>query len=174
MVPVIVHRIGQWLDQFTEALHCWESLLCDLRSAYFRQDSAQVSRLHESVESAKRMMVANKSERESILAQAHEQGLRASSLRELSRLLDGQWPALWTHRILGLENQVSRIQQLGVSLWIHTSESRELVSELLQLLGARSPQLPRQLHPLHPLKVDADSIADDQEPVIIPFERKAA
>ena len=174
MVPVIVNRIGQWLDQFTESLHCWESLLCDLRSAYFRQDSAQVSRLHESVESAKRMMAANKSERESILAQAHEQGLRASSLRELSRLLDGQWPALWTHRILGLENQVSRIQQLGVSLWIHTSESRELVSELLQLLGAKSPQLPRQLQSSNQLKLNAESIADDQEPVIIPFERKAA
>jgi len=167
MVPVIVHRIGDWLDRFTDTLKCWENLLCDLRSAYFRQDAVQIENLHRMVESAKGMMLQSKSDREAILVQANHQGYEASNLRELSRLLDSQWPALWTHRLMGLENQISRLQQLGVSLWIHSSESRDLVSELMQLLGTKSPQLTREM-PVVPTSVD------EPQPVIIPFERRAA
>ena len=170
MVPVIVHRIGNWLDQFTETLGAWESLLCDLRSAYFRQDQGQVRDLQQQIEVAKEMMLLSKSDRESILNQAQEQGFHAANLRELSKLLDSQWPALWTHRLMGLEHQVARLGQLGVSLWIHSPQSRELVSELMQLLGTRSPQaLPESR--AHGKQVVP--FAED-EPVIIPFDRKAA
>lgn len=167
MVPVIVHRIGSWLDQFTDTLGCWENLLCDLRSAYFRQDAELVDKLSRSIESAKAMMLASKSDRESILSQAQGQGFGASNLRELSRLLDSQWPALWTHRLLGLENQISRIQQLGVSLWIHSSDSRDLVSEMMQLLGAKNPQT-------HRAEASNETDEMEHEPVILSFERKAA
>lgn len=168
MVPGLVHRIGKWLDCFSDALDRWESLLCDLRSAYFRQDLEHVERLMQSIDQAKSIMLASKAERESILIQADNAGLKAANLRELSRLLDSQWPALWTHRLMGLENQISRIQQLGVSLWIHSTESRDLVTELMHILGAKSPQVIRQNAPVdhHP--------SDVAEPVIIPFERKAA
>lgn len=168
MVPVVVHRIGNWLDQFTETLSCWERMLCDLRSAYFRQDMSQVAKLSESVESAKMLMLASKSDREEILANAQEHGLCASNLRELSKLLDSHWPALWTHRLLVLENQIARIQQLGVSLWIHSAESRDLVSELMRLLGAKSPGLERGSEGLCEIR------ADQPEPLIITFSRKAA
>jgi len=167
MVPVIVSRIGLWLDQFTATLRDWESLLCELRSAYFREDASHVTRLAKEIESSKERMLASKTERESILALAHEQGFSASNLRELSRLLDGQWPALWTHRLLGLENQISRIQQLGVSLWIHSPDSRNVVSELIQLLGSKTPVLPPALRIVDP---DAQS----EQPVSNVQERKAA
>lgn len=102
--------------------------------------------------------------------QAQEQGFHAANLREISKLLDSQWPALWTHRLMGLEHQVARLGQLGVSLWIHSPQSRELVSELMQLLGTRSPQtLPESR--AHGKQVVP--FAED-EPVIIPFDRKAA
>jgi len=168
MVPVIVHRIGSWLDQFTDTLSCWENLLCELRSAYFRQDTELVDKLSRSVDSAKAMMLASKSDRESILSDAQVQGFCASNLRELSRLLDSQWPALWTHRLLGLENQISRIQQLGVSLWIHSVDSRDLVSEMMQLLGAKSTQSCQE-------QAEPEQVGyEQQEPVILSFERKVA
>lgn len=170
MVPVIVHRIGTWLDQFADTLGYWENLLCELRSAYFRQDTEAAERLSRSIESAKAMMLASKSDRESILTQAQEQGFHASNLRELSRLLDSQWPALWTHRLLGLESQISRIQQLGVSLWIHSMDSRDLVSEMLQLLGAKSPKASQETR-----KDQAVGNAElEKEPVILSFDRRAA
>ena len=167
MVPVIVQGIGNWLDHFHQTLGTWETLLCDLRSAYFRQDQDQIQALCGSIESAKEMMIQSKSDRESILSQAKEQGFDVANFRELSKLLDGQWPALWTHRLSGLEHQVARIGQLGVSLWIHSCESRELVSELMQLLGTKSPQVVDETHK----KGDA---TDEHDPVIIPFPRKAA
>lgn len=157
MVPVIVSRIGLWLDPFTATLRDCESLLCDLRSAYFREDTSHVTRLVQEIQSAKVRMLASKTDRELILALAQEQGLNASNLRELSRLLDGQWPALWTHRLMGLENQISRIQQLGASLWIHSPDSRNVVSELMQLLGAKTPAMPRTLRIVDP---DANPVAD--------------
>jgi len=166
MVPVIVQGIGNWLDHFHQTLGTWEILLCDLRSAYFRQDQNQIQSLCGSIESAKEMMIQSKSDRESILGQAKEQGFDAANFRELSKLLDGQWPALWTHRLSGLEHQVARIGQLAVSLWIHSAESRELVSELMQLLGTKGPQVVDGTHKMGP--------TDEQEPVIIPFPRKVA
>ena len=81
MVPVIVSRIGLWLDQFSATLRDWESLLCELRSAYFREDASHVTRLAQEIESSKERMLASKTERESILALAHEQGFIASNLR---------------------------------------------------------------------------------------------
>lgn len=166
MVPVIVQGIGNWLDHFHQTLGTWETLLCDLRSAYFRQDQNQIQSLCGSIKSAKEMMIQSKSDRESILGQAKEQGFDAANFRELSKLLDGQWPALWTHRLSGLEHQVARIGQLAVSLWIHSAESRELVSELMQLLGTKGPQVVDGTQKMGP--------TDEQEPVIIPFPRKVA
>lgn len=166
MVPVIVQGIGNWLDHFHQTLGNWETLLCDLRSAYFRQDQNQIQSLCGAIESAKEMMIQSKSDRESILSQAKEQGFDAANFRELSKLLDGQWPALWTHRLSGLEHQVARIGQLAVSLWIHSAESRELVSELMQLLGTKGPQVVDETQKRGP--------TDEHEPVIIPFPRKVA
>lgn len=167
MVPVIVQSIGNWLDHFHLTLGTWETLLCDLRSAYFRQDHDQIQALRGSIESAKEMMIQSKSNRESILHLARAQGFDAANFRELSKLLDGQWPALWTHRLSGLEHQVARIGQLGVSLWIHSADSRELVSELMQLLGTRAPQVVDGTHKM-------GIPTDEHEPVIIRFPRKAA
>lgn len=167
MVPVIVQGIGNWLDHFNKTLGAWETLLCDLRSAYFRHDQDQIHSLRGSIQSAKEMMIQSKLDRESILDQAREQGFHAANFRELSKLLDGQWPALWTHRLSGLENQVARIGQLGVSLWIHSTESRELVSELMQLLGTKGPQAVEETQ-----KMGRET--GEPEPVIIPFHRKAA
>lgn len=182
MVPVIVHQVGQWLDRFSETLKIWEQLLCDLRSAYFRQDYAEVERLSVLVDEANTRMVEDKKERELILETAKVQGTIASNLRELSRILDTQWPALWTHRLLAMESQLGRIQHLGVSLWIHSEESRHLVSGMMQLLG--NSRTARGLfvdssnttRPTERDKFeDGEIVSNEPEPapVILPFVRRA-
>jgi len=182
MVPVIVHQVGQWLDRFGETLKFWEQLLCDLRSAYFRQDAGEVERLSLLVDEAIAKMVEDKLEREFILERAKSQGTVAHNLRELSRMLDTQWPALWTHRLHAMESQLGRIQHLGVSLWIHSEDSRELVSGMMQLLGnsrtARGLFVDASNASLSPAieemeQVTLTTVETEPEPVILPFVRRA-
>lgn len=182
MVPVIVHQVGQWLDRFGDTLKMWEHLLCDLRSACFRQDSAEIERLSKQVGEANVRMVEDKKERELILEKARAQGTMANNLRELSRMLDTQWPALWTHRLLAMESQLGRIQHLGVSLWIHSEESRALVSGMMQLLGnsrAARGLFVDSADSIRPSESDEfeevmiGSGESEPPPVILPFVRRA-
>ena len=174
MVPVIVHQIGHWLDRFTETLTLWEQLLCDLRSAYFREDEREVERLYGGVARACERMLEDKLERARILEQAGQQGRPAVTLGELSRLLDAQWPALWTHRLMSMESQMSRIQQLGVSLWIHAEDSRERISGMMRLLG-NSKQPQQVIEEVSQTAIEFNGDLDDAvEPVILPFVRRAS
>jgi hypothetical protein len=177
MVPVIVHQIGHWLDRFTETLTLWEQLLCDLRSAYFREDDREVERLYGGVDRACVRMLEDKLERARILEQASQQGRPAVTLGELSRLLDAQWPALWTHRLMSMESQISRIQQLGVSLWIHAEPSRDRISGMMKLLGSnKQPQeiVEEVSQASLTTSVLEHELEDDLESVILPFARRAS
>jgi len=177
MVPVIVHQIGHWLDRFTETLTLWEQLLCDLRSAYFREDDREVERLYGGVDRACERMLEDKLERARILEQASQQGRPAVTLGELSRLLDAQWPALWTHRLMSMESQISRIQQLGVSLWIHAEPSRDRISGMMKLLGSnKQPQeiVEEVSQASLTTSVLEHELEDDLETVILPFARRAS
>jgi len=135
MVPVIVHDIGNWLDQFAATLDRWEKLLCELRAAYLRGDQRKILLLCVSGEEVQREIARDKEARQRLLEQARELGYNAANFRELSRQLDTQWPALWTHRIQSLENQLNRIQQLSTSLWVGAFQSREFVSEMIRILA---------------------------------------
>jgi hypothetical protein len=177
MVPVIVHQIGHWLDRFTETLTLWEQLLCDLRSAYFREDDREVERLYGGVDRACVRMLEDKLERARILEQASQQGRPAVTLGELSRLLDAQWPALWTHRLMSMESQISRIQQLGVSLWIHAEPSRDRISGMMKLLGnnKQAQEIVEEVSQASlTTSVLEQELEDDLEPVILPFARRAS
>ena len=173
MVPTLVHEIGCWLDQFGETLNGWESLLCDLRSAYLRNDEKQMDRMASEVADAHCMMGKCKTARAEILGQAAAKGFVAKNFRELSRQLDGHWPALWTHRLQSLENQVARIQQLGVSLWIHAPHSREIVSDLLQTLGEKQ-STSRSVEKLDRIPAVEKGPLHEEEPILLPFPRQAA
>jgi hypothetical protein len=76
-----------------------------------------------------------KESREGLLHSAAKLGYKVHSLRDLSVQLDSQWPAIWTHRLGKLENQLSRIQQLSMGLWISAFQSKSYVSELLLILS---------------------------------------
>jgi hypothetical protein len=97
-------------------------------------------------------------------------------------MLDTQWPALWTHRLHAMESQLGRIQHLGVSLWIHSEDSRELVSGMMQLLGnsrtARGLFVDASNASLSPAieemaQVTLTTVETEPEPVILPFVRRA-
>jgi hypothetical protein len=81
-----------------------------------------------------------KQRRTDLLAEASAQGYRAGSFKELAQQLDSQWPALWTHRMRAMENQLERIQQLSVSLWITAFQAREFVSDLIRILATGRSQ----------------------------------
>ena len=115
MVPVIVHDIGNWLDQFASTLDRWEKLLCELRASYLRGDQQSILLLCVTGEEVQREIARDKETRHRLLEQARELGYNAANFRELSRQLDSQWPALWTHRIQSLENQLNRILATGRS-----------------------------------------------------------
>lgn len=135
MVPVIVHEIGQWLDQFSYNLDRWEGLLSDLRGAYVRGDVDCVKELCRLGQDVQRAVVEDKEARQEILGLARERGYQASNLRDLSTQLDGQWPALWTHRINSLEKQLTRIQKLSMSLWVAHEHSREFVCSMIRVFS---------------------------------------
>jgi len=81
-----------------------------------------------------------------------------------------------------MESQLGRIQHLGVSLWIHSEESRDLVSGMMQLLG--NSRTARGLFvdasnatrsPEHDGFEDEEIGSREPEaaPVILPFVRRA-
>ncbi|MFN6127470.1 MAG: hypothetical protein ACK6DC_20365 [Planctomycetota bacterium] len=135
MVPTLVHEIGSWIDRFSESLNRWESVLVELRSAYLRGDQEAILELCRRGEEMQEAIANDKQERLQILERAGDAGYRVSSLKELSQHLDTAWPALWTHRIQSLENQLLRIEQLSVSLWVSAFQAREFVSDMIRILS---------------------------------------
>ncbi len=135
MVPALVHEIGAWIDQFSEALDCWESHLCKLREAYLRGDQEGILVLCHQGEAMQKGIAEGKTARAKLLDRARELGYRSGTIKELSEQLDAHWPALWTNRILSMELQLVRIEQLSVSLWITAFQARDFVSELIRILS---------------------------------------
>jgi hypothetical protein len=108
------------------------------------------------------------------LEQASLQGRPAVTLGELSRLLDAQWPALWTHRLMSMESQMSRIQQIGVSLWLHAEGSRDRISGMMRILGNNKQQqgiLEETGHRVPGLGSDFEEVL---QPVTLPISRRAS
>jgi hypothetical protein len=135
MVPTLVHEIGSWIDQFSESLTRWETILCDLRAAYLRGDQESILDLCQQGEAIQQSIAVGKQGRVDLLDKARSLGYRASSIKELSQQMDSVWPALWTHRIQSMEQQLVRIEQLSVSLWITSFQARDFVSELIRILS---------------------------------------
>lgn len=140
MVPTLIHDIGNWIDQFSDSLNRWESLLCELREAYLQGDAELIQDLCRRGEAMHAILLEGKQTRSQLLETASEIGYRASTLRELSQQMDGAWPALWTHRIQSMEHQLNRIQQLSVSLWITAFQARDFVSEMIRTLATGRSQ----------------------------------
>jgi hypothetical protein len=140
MVPTLVHEIGAWIDQFSDALTRWETILCDLRAAYLQGDQESILDLCQQGESIQQSIAIGKQGRIELLEKARSLGYRASSIKELSQQLDSVWPALWTHRIQSMEHQLARIEQLSVSLWITAFQARDFVSELIRILSTGRAQ----------------------------------
>jgi hypothetical protein len=135
MVPILINDIGQWLDQFSEVLDRWESILNDVQTSYMIGNINRISELCPMGEAIHVEIQQCKEAREGLLQGAAKLGYRVHSLRDLSVQLDSQWPAIWTHRLGKLENQLSRIQQLSMGLWISAFQSKSYVSELLLILS---------------------------------------
>lgn len=154
MVPVIVHDIGQWLDRFSSSLDRWESLLCDLRTAYVRNDDRRIQNLRQSGLTIQESVIRCKDERQELLRRAQDLGYAATNLRELSSQLDSQWPALWTHRIHALEKQLTRIQKLSMALWVNHEHSREFIVTMIRVF---SPGYDARAELL---RCDANNVAD--------------
>jgi hypothetical protein len=135
MVPTLLHQIGLWLDRFSDALHRWESKLQDVEKAYLLSDLESMTIACTEAESIHQEIADCKRERQELLDQAAAMGLQARHLKELSQLMDAQWPAIWTHRISQLELQLNRIQRLSITLWMSAYQSKSLVSEMLLVLA---------------------------------------
>jgi hypothetical protein len=135
MVPSLVHDIGSWIDQFSDALTGWETLLCQLREAYLQGDQEKIVLLCLEGEGMQRAIANGKQARLELLQRARDAGWVAANLKELSVQLDTLWPALWTLRIRSMESQLVRIEQLSVSLWITAFQARDFVTELIRILS---------------------------------------
>jgi hypothetical protein len=138
MVPTLVHEIGLWIERFSESLNRWESILVDLRTAYLRGEQDAILELCHRGEAMQAEIAAGKQGRVEILERARALGYEVSSIKDLSHQLDTAWPALWTHRIQTLENQLLRIEQLSVSLWISAFQARDFVSDMIRILATGS------------------------------------
>lgn len=135
MVPTLVHEIGLWMDRFSESLNRWESILVDLRTAYLRGEQDAILDLCRRGEAMHAEIATGKQGRVDLLEKAKALGYEVSSIKDLSLQLDTAWPALWTHRIQTLENQLLRIEQLSVSLWISAFQARDFVSDMIRILA---------------------------------------
>jgi hypothetical protein len=135
MVPTLVQEIGLWIDRFSESLTRWESILCDMRSAYLRGDQNALLELCCRGEAMQDAIQDGKRARSDLLDNARTNGYNAASIKDLSRLLDSLWPALWTHRLESMEQQLLRIEQLSVSLWITAFQARDFVSDMIRILS---------------------------------------
>jgi hypothetical protein len=135
MVPTLVHQIGLWLDRFEDVLSQWESKLQSVEQAFLRMDSDSIAKHCEEGEVIHAELADCKRARLELLETARQMGMRASHLQELAIQLDGQWPALWTHRIGKLELQLNRIQRLSTSLWVSAFQSKSVVSDMLLILA---------------------------------------
>jgi hypothetical protein len=135
MVPTLVHQIGLWLDRFEEALSQWELTLQSVERGYLRMDSDSIASHCAQGEAIHAELASCKQARLELLDAARQMGMNASHLQELAIHLDGQWPAIWTHRIGKLELQLNRVQRLSMSLWISAFQSRSIVSDMLLILA---------------------------------------
>jgi hypothetical protein len=135
MVPVLINDAGQWLDRFSEALDRWESILAAIQKTYLLGEHAQILTLCNEGESIHQEIEECKMQRERLLESARSLGYSPRSLRELSIQLDSKWPALWTHRIMNLELQLDRIQQMSMSMWVTAFQSKSFVTEMLLILA---------------------------------------
>jgi hypothetical protein len=135
MVPVLLKEIGEWLDQFNDSLDQWEAILADLHGAFLKGDRESIVALCESGTSVQTKIAECKEKRLELIHQAMSMGYLVRTIKELSLQLDGQWPALWTHRISNLELQLNRVQQLSTSLWVNAFQSKTFVSEMLMVLS---------------------------------------
>ncbi|MEQ1824829.1 MAG: hypothetical protein ABL921_02755 [Pirellula sp.] len=135
MVPVLINCTGRWLDRFSDVLGRWESTLNDVQVSYLLGDFSRINELCPIGENIHDEIKACKDERQRLLDDAAALGYTSKSLRELAQQLDTQWPSLWTHRLASLELQLSRIQQLSMSLWVSAFQSKSFVSELLLILS---------------------------------------
>ena len=140
MVPKLINDTSHWLDRFSEVLDRWESILDQVQADFIVGDYSNIARLCNIGETIHAEIQACKEEREQLLFQAKEYGYFAHSLKELSVQLDSQWPALWTHRLANMELQLSRIQQLSMSLWVTAFQSKSFVTELLLILATGSSE----------------------------------
>ncbi len=135
MVPAILNEIGQWLDRFDVALGHWEATLLELQTAYLQSDDQAMLALCTVGDRVQAEIAECKSERLLILERAAERGHVASNFRDLSQMLDGVWPALWSQRLRNMELQLNRIHRLSAGLWVSTFYSKSLVSDVLKLLA---------------------------------------
>lgn len=135
MVPVLLSEIGVWLDRFSETLDQWERMLGDLEAAYLRGDTEAIVALCNEGEQIQVEIADCKSQRSDLIRKACSMGYFVHSIKELSLQLDGRWPALWTHRISNLELQLNRVQQLTMSIWVTSFQSKSFVSEMLMILA---------------------------------------
>lgn len=141
MVPVLLNEIGIWLDRFSETLDQWERMLGDLEAAYFRGDSDAIVSLCQEGERIQLEIAECKNKRSELIRRAGSFGYFVHSIKELSLQLDGRWPALWTHRISNLELQLNRVQQLTMSIWVTSFQSKSFVSEMLMILATGRSQV---------------------------------
>lgn len=135
MVPVLINDTGRWLDRFTEVLVRWESMLNDVQEAYLLGDYVRIAELCPAGEDIHLEVRSCQLARQELLENALNLGYHVKTLRELSVQLDSQWPALWTLRLAELELQVSRIQQLSMTMWVSAFQSKSFVTEMLLILS---------------------------------------
>ena len=152
MVPDLLNDTGRWLDRFCEVIDQWESILNDVQLAYLQGDVAKISELCPVGERIHQEVQKCKSDRQSLLHRATEMGYFARSLRQMSEQFDAQWPALWTLRLVSLEHQLHRIQQLSLTLWVAAFQSKSFVSEMLLILSTGNAEAatysPNEAHSL--------------------------
>ena len=150
MIPKLINDTGLWLDQFSEVLERWESILNQVQSDFISGDYSNIAILSEVGVGIHARIQSCKDERHQLLRYAKSLGYFVHSLKDLSVQLDTQWPALWTHRIANLEFQLNRIQQLSMGLWVTAFQSKSFITELLLILSTgtkeRATYSPNESH----------------------------
>ena len=131
----IVASMQAWFDEFGNALEAWESWLTRVEQAYVTGEFEKLNELEGESESIQAGLAEARDSRARLLSQAVSQGFAGSSVTSLVHWLDRSVSTESKSRLVRLDQQLRRAQQMSTALWVTGFQAASYTSALLEILA---------------------------------------
>ncbi len=131
----IVGVLGTWFIEFAASLDEWEGWLTRVEQAYLTGEYERLQELEGESQTIQSRLADAREARRHIIQLATKQGFSGSSITSLVRWLGSSSPAEFETRLLRLEQQLRRAQQMSTALWVTGFQASSYTGALLEILA---------------------------------------